>query len=109
MNKVYLADFNYFNRYIQRNWNQNLEYTKGKNQEKTEARTQLLKLMNLVLDWNIKKLCTLNIYSKVMIMFKEFIYCVRLGKPMVNCRAGMHYYVQKTDYQNMDRSKYFLG
>lgn len=30
MNKVYLADFNYFNRYIQRNWNQNLEYTKRK-------------------------------------------------------------------------------
>lgn len=30
MNKVYLADFNYFNGYIQRNWNHNLEYTKGK-------------------------------------------------------------------------------
>lgn len=28
MNKVYLADFNYFDGYIQRNWNQNLKYTK---------------------------------------------------------------------------------
>jgi len=31
MNKVYLADFNDLNGYIQRNWNHNLEYTQKKN------------------------------------------------------------------------------
>lgn len=79
MNKVYLADFNYFNRYIQRNWNQNLEYTKGKRirRKQKQENNELLKLVNLVLDWNIKRLCILNIYSKAIMVFKEFIYSVR--------------------------------
>lgn len=79
MNKVYLADFNYFNGYIQRNWNQNLEYTKGKRirRKQKQGHNELLKLVNLVLDWNIKRLCTSNIYSKVITVFKEFVYCVR--------------------------------
>lgn len=57
MNKVYLADFNYFYRYIQRNWNQNLEYTKEKRirRKQKQGQNELLKLFSLVLDWNIKK------------------------------------------------------
>lgn len=57
MNKVYLADFNYFYRYIQRNWNQNLEHTKGKRirRKQKQRQNELLKLFSLVLDWNIKK------------------------------------------------------
>lgn len=65
MNKVYLADFNYFNGYIQRNWNHNLEYTKRKRirRKQKQGYNKLVKSTELGTRLEYKEACTVKLLA----------------------------------------------